>query len=927
MLFLATYALFCTVHNYSASAQSGELHIDWTKALYVSPSGNDKAAGTHDKPFATIKRAVKALPASGGGVIALMDGEYNELVQLQPPADGSEPQRLTIIAAPGAKPVLQGGVPVTKWESYRGEKRMYVFKSPTDRSPFTGIFRTYIDVWENTARVRYRIQMDPAGVHAYPGSACWLDDTRILVHTRNGQDPRTVNLWSNSLHEGLIILRDNVEVRGIHFENYLGGVDARAVLVGHGSKQGYKGYKGIFFADCTIANCVNGLTIDASAPRVQNCDIREVGMGIMSHGDDMTVKDCVIQSAVGPFAIPNLNQHARNGIRYYYDSNGGTVTGCVTAGFFTGLYIKSNTNGPDTHPTLIKNNIFIDGIRPGVGTYQPKSTYLCNIIGPNQDFIDTTMFELLKPSTMENNYLFAGGGSSKGTNVAGDNPFIDMAGGNLGLRPNVKLPSCAAETIKNAIPVKWTAHLAEELAHSYGPKETSSQTLQFTHSVIASRSSYGALVSTYLSQSAQGILYYRKVGTSEWHMLKGIDNTLTQPKIIYGTAPIFERKKPEYGVLFVLSGSQLEANTDYEYYVEATADGQPAVRSTPEVMQAGGKPKVMIVRADSDATQADGTSQHPFPQLQAAFDRALPGDTIRVEEGVYTEPALLVHGGTDEAPVIIEGAGAETTILDGGKISPIMLELRNMKHVIIRDIQARWVANACIFASKTENVTVERCRFFNSTLTNGDFNAQGILLLDSPHWTISHNLFSRFETGAVAVRSSYLKLLNNTTFKNLYNGVALTASATGSIITGNSFTFTGNDSITFQEKDMASFKKAFATLTCDYNNYGTWVRPTPPGEQRPENDFKPAPRYGGLNASKAIVRVTIDGSEHHRFNRMDHWREFSGVDAHSILLDPQYVDPQKVDFRLMPNSPNMLSDNKIIGAYPVATALNSPGGK
>ncbi|MBO7761362.1 MAG: right-handed parallel beta-helix repeat-containing protein [Clostridia bacterium] len=45
--------------------------------VFVSPSGNDKNAGTKDAPFATLTKAAEAVKGKGGGIIWMMEGTYS----------------------------------------------------------------------------------------------------------------------------------------------------------------------------------------------------------------------------------------------------------------------------------------------------------------------------------------------------------------------------------------------------------------------------------------------------------------------------------------------------------------------------------------------------------------------------------------------------------------------------------------------------------------------------------------------------------------------------------------------------------------------------------------------------------------------------------------------------------------------------------
>ncbi len=110
-------------------------------------------------------------------------------------------------------------------------------------------------------------------------------------------------------------------------------------------------------------------------------------------------------------------------------------------------------------------------------------------------------------------------------------------------------------------------------------------------------------------------------------------------------------------------------------------------------------------------------------------------------------------------------------------------------------------------------------------------------------------------------------------------------------------------------------KRKLAKFDCDYNNYGTALRGQPPGTMfdsvspRRGEDFL----EGG---SKAIVNFTEYRGEMKRFVSMAQWREFSGLDRHTLFADPLYRDSAARDFRLEASSPNRGAgaDGATIGA-------------
>lgn len=89
-----------------------------TAEFFVSPAGDDGAAGTKDKPFATLEKARDASRAARGADtaavqrIVVLPGDYFLARTL---AFDARDSGLTLDAAPGGAATLYGGVPVTGW--------------------------------------------------------------------------------------------------------------------------------------------------------------------------------------------------------------------------------------------------------------------------------------------------------------------------------------------------------------------------------------------------------------------------------------------------------------------------------------------------------------------------------------------------------------------------------------------------------------------------------------------------------------------------------------------------------------------------------------------------------------------------------------------------------------------------------------------
>src|SRR5687767_9819750 len=129
---LFNYAIAVLVLTCSISAQAAD--------IYVAPGGSDANPGTKEKPLATVAMALRKAremrrlndPAIGNGVhIIVENGVYtfNEPLFVRPEDSGTPGSPTIIEAAPGAKPVLSGGVAVTGWR--QGGEKTAVLDGPT----------------------------------------------------------------------------------------------------------------------------------------------------------------------------------------------------------------------------------------------------------------------------------------------------------------------------------------------------------------------------------------------------------------------------------------------------------------------------------------------------------------------------------------------------------------------------------------------------------------------------------------------------------------------------------------------------------------------------------------------------------------------------------------------------------------------------
>jgi len=92
--------------------------------FYIAPDGNDKNAGTMDKPFATLSQArdavreIKKQNNTNDITVFIRGGNYSihETVVFDLKDSGSKNQKITYAAYPGEEPVFSSGVSITDWK-------------------------------------------------------------------------------------------------------------------------------------------------------------------------------------------------------------------------------------------------------------------------------------------------------------------------------------------------------------------------------------------------------------------------------------------------------------------------------------------------------------------------------------------------------------------------------------------------------------------------------------------------------------------------------------------------------------------------------------------------------------------------------------------------------------------------------------------
>jgi parallel beta-helix repeat protein len=298
---------------------------------------------------------------------------------------------------------------------------------------------------------------------------------------------------------------------------------------------------------------------------------------------------------------------------------------------------------------------------------------------------------------------------------------------------------------------------------------------------------------------------------------------------------------------------------------------------------------------------AEGSVEQPVRTIQFAVERARPGDVIIVHPGIYPDPVRVTRGGTKERPIVIRAATQWQAVLDSNREASTMIRIENAPYVQIHDLEIRWYGSVAIRIEESPHVTVAGCRIWNAHWHGAWPTGTAVRATRSPGFSGHHNVLFQQEHGFWLYHSPGVTLTNNTCAANLYSAAALYYSCENSICRNNSFAFQGNDVIVIEEN--LGGQTRLKTFDCDYNNYGTALREQPAGTLFDRiTPRQQEPHFHGW--SKAIVNYSEYKGQGKRYVSMAEWRAFSGLDRHTLIADPLYVNSAARDFRLDPRSPN-----------------------
>lgn len=177
------------------------LHSSAPAQIHVSPAGQDGNSGTASQPVATLERALELArthkeQAQGDTVIQLADGIYRltRPLQLGPQDSGTPGHRLLFSAAPGARPMLSGGIRITGWTMLDAARNLWSAPLPPGLPDSRQMYVDGVRATRTRGRLPVDLTMNATGYTAADASlASWRDPSRMEFVYTGGN-----SIWSES---------------------------------------------------------------------------------------------------------------------------------------------------------------------------------------------------------------------------------------------------------------------------------------------------------------------------------------------------------------------------------------------------------------------------------------------------------------------------------------------------------------------------------------------------------------------------------------------------------------------------------------------------------------------------------------------------------------------------------------------------------
>ncbi len=242
-----------------------------------------------------------------------------------------------------------------------------------------------------------------------------------------------------------------------------------------------------------------------------------------------------------------------------------------------------------------------------------------------------------------------------------------------------------------------------------------------------------------------------------------------------------------------------------------------------------------------------GTLAQPWRTITHAANVLLPGDTVFIRNGSYSEQLTPLNSGTAIAPITYSSYPGETPIIAGGNTIYRNIEAIGRHYIVFDGLTVQEPVSSWAYVENSDHITFQNMRFLNPTYpTSLHRSFQGLYLRSSSYnrvlnSTLDH--WGRFENGDN--EGNNLRITGSTATAGGYN-----------VVEGNTFTFCANSCIMVNAPYNVVRNNTFNN---DWQKgiEVSWM--TNPGDEPPGTDW---PAIGNLFEGNQFVRMGVSQFGH-----------------------------------------------------------------
>jgi hypothetical protein len=295
--------------------------------------------------------------------------------------------------------------------------------------------------------------------------------------------------------------------------------------------------------------------------------------------------------------------------------------------------------------------------------------------------------------------------------------------------------------------------------------------------------------------------------------------------------------------------------------------------------------------------EADGLGpERAWKTLRKAASEAGPGDRVVVHPGVYRETLRPRVSGTREQPVVFESREPGAAVIDLMQNLTAGIEAVNVDYVHVRGfriINGVFSMGHNALVANGRGVRISSCQATyppKSSFAKLALGHGGLVASDAPDLIVDNNVFVCGYVGVGVSNSPGARIIGNVIVgEGNYGVVIIPGDPEDAYVIANNIFYRAI--MGYKTGPNIWVMNLKAKVRSDHNLF--WF---PPG-------FKST--IGKLPDTDRVVTLA-------------EWQRATGLDAHSVMDRPEFVDPERGDFRLAPGSVGLrlADDGGVVGIRP-----------